>query len=74
MEKITLKENIYQFDNFLSDEECNKIVDFFKTLDTWEITCFYNAFIGKHESNVSWYNEFCSVCFIKVFRSLSIIC
>ena len=59
MEKITLKENIYQFDNFLSDEECNKIVDFFKTLDTWEITCFYNAFIGKHESNVSWYNEFC---------------
>jgi hypothetical protein len=44
MEKIVHKTDIVEFKNFLTKEECQKLIEYYETSpDSWQETCFFNA-------------------------------
>lgn len=44
MKKIHLKDDVIVYKNFMSKEECNKLIDYFETAaDNWDQTCFYDS-------------------------------
>lgn len=44
MEKIVYKDNIVEYLNFLSEKECNDLVEYYVSgEDGWQKTCFYNS-------------------------------
>ena len=51
MKKIEHTKDIFEYENFLSEEECNFLIDGWNSQDDWELTCFYNAYVisGKKD-------------------------
>jgi len=44
MEKVIYKDDIVEYKNFLSDEECDQLVSYYISgEDGWQKTCFYNS-------------------------------
>lgn len=44
MEKIVHKDDIVEFKNFLSKEECDLLIAYYdSSMESWQETCFYNA-------------------------------
>lgn len=53
MKKIQHTKDIFEYESFLSKEECQNLIDGWNNQDDWELTCFYNAYVisGKKEIN-----------------------
>jgi hypothetical protein len=51
MKKIQHTENIFEYESFLSKDECQLLIDGWNSQDDWDLTCFYNAYVisGKKE-------------------------
>lgn len=45
MEKIVHKNDIVEIKNFMTREECQKLIDYWNGQDDWDLTCFYNAYV-----------------------------
>ncbi len=49
--KIEHTKDIFEYESFLSEEECNYLIDGWNAQDDWDLTCFYNAYVisGKKD-------------------------
>jgi len=45
MKKIQHTKDIFEYESFLSEEECQNIIDGWNLHDDWDLTCFYNAYV-----------------------------
>lgn len=58
MEKIKYKSDIVEYKNFLSNEECQSIIDYFNTKeDLWQDTCFYNTSVIYPLAPMEFYSD-----------------
>jgi hypothetical protein len=46
MEKVIHKHDVVEFKNFLTAEECQKLIDYFNSsIESWQETCFYASYV-----------------------------
>jgi hypothetical protein len=56
MEKIVHKEDIVEYKDFLSKQECEDLIDYFNSSeDDWNVTCFYASYVM--DPNASFENK-----------------
>jgi hypothetical protein len=56
MEKIVHKEDIVEYKDFLSKQECKDLIDYFNSSeDDWNVTCFYASYVM--DPNASFENK-----------------
>lgn len=58
MKKIKYKTDIVEYQNFLSDEECLELIDFFNTKeDLWQDTCFYKTSVIDPHAPIQFWDK-----------------